>query len=175
MVSNGALFVFEGADVTRKSSVSCTFCELLRGLDPATSFPSFPANHSENGGGLAFRIHHRRASGGLTGSNESSPEAFHVEVLDDGNNVVIDRYWWLNRVDGVARGASAPAIGNLPEAGVSALGRRLPARLFCDDRDEPLRSASMEKWKSWKAAFGNLIARGDGTYPILRIPNPSIP
>lgn len=183
MTTRPRLVVFEGPDATGKSTISTAFTQALqrRGI-PAQAF-AFPGKISGTIGELVYRLHHTPTAFGIQSLTACSLQALHIAAhldaietmirpaLERGQTVVLDRFWWSTWVYGTVGGGSEQVLDALIEAERVAWGPWQPSLLFYVTRKVPLRSEPLEQWHRLQSAYGKLVVRETGRYPVHTLPN----
>ncbi len=180
---NGKLFVFEGPDAAGKSTVSSLFLDTLLAAGAKATKLSFPGKTPGRIGELVYRVHHHPEEFHLNSITPASLQALHIAAhldlietlivpkLQNGECVILDRFWWSTWVYGVVAGADQLILDSLIDAERKAWGEWRPSALFYLTCHVPLRPEPIENWNRLKAAYDTLIRREDTKYPIHLVPN----
>lgn len=183
MNTNGRLIVFEGVDAAGKSTISAEVYAAFIAKHVPASVLSFPGKSPGSIGQLVYRIHHDPENFGVKQLTPTSLQALHVAAhldaiqrviiprLENGETVILDRYWWSTWAYGVADGVDARILDLLIQAEVVSWSGWMPTALFYVTRNQPLRDEAMDKWTACKRAYETLVKRETGLYPIHVIEN----
>jgi len=178
----GRLLVFEGMDGSGKSVLSEATANLLEEQGSPSQLITFPGRIPGTLGHLVYRIHHDANANGINRLSPSSLQTLHIAAhldaieslilpaLAQGEDVVLDRYWWSTWAYGIAAGASRSIIEALVHVERVAWGPQRPACIFYVQREDPDCQWS-EDQQNLKVAYEEIMANEAGNYPIQRIKN----
>lgn len=183
MNTTARLIVFEGVDAAGKSTISDRVHASLIANHIPTSLLSFPGKSQGTIGELVYRLHHEPQKFGVEQLTPTCLQALHIAAhfdaiqrvivprLENGETVILDRYWWSTWAYGVAGGVDTQILDLLIQAEIVSWSGWTPAALFYVTRRHPLRDEVMEKWTACKSAYETLIKRESGRYPVHIIEN----
>jgi thymidylate kinase len=187
MKKRGSLIVFEGPDGVGKSFLSVRTLDHLRLRGKRCQLQSFPGKEEHSLGMLVYQLHHEPQKYDVSQLTMTSRQALHVAAhidiiesrilpaLDDGIDVILDRYWWSTFVYGIVSGIPEFKIDSLINAELTFWAGTRPSILFLVSRKEPLRSEPLDLWPRWKAEYYRLAERESTHYKILEIVNDGKP
>jgi len=177
------LIIFEGADAAGKSTVCSAYRDALARMGFPSCLLSFPGKEPGTLGDLVYKIHHDPHSKGVDRLTSASLQALHVAAhldtieskivprLDDGQTVVLDRYWWSTWVYGVVAGADTKVLHALIEAERVAWGKWLPGLVYLIIRSNPLREEPLKPWLELCQEYKTLAERESELYPVCVLSN----
>lgn len=180
----GKLIVFEGVDGIGKSALAKVLTNRLSQAGIPNQLVAFPGNAPNSLGSLVYRIHHDTMSLGLKSVSELALQAMHIaahlDILDEtiipsleqGNCIILDRFWWSTWAYGIARGISSGQIEPLIEAERRRWGDWKPSTLFLIDGPKPFRTEHVpEMYLRLRGLYHELVAREQGEYRIVPVQN----
>lgn len=145
----GRLVVLEGPDGVGKSTLAGCLTEELQASGVSVLSLSFPGRRSGTLGELVYRVHHHPSHLGVVEPVSAAALqllhiAAHIDViestikpaLDDGQWVVLDRYWWSTWVYGRASGVSSAVLDQMIEVEIAHWADRKPDPVFLVSRSE---------------------------------------
>jgi thymidylate kinase len=181
---NGKLVVIEGPDGSGKSTLAKL---LIKGKDQNNKvLVSFPGNERGELGELVYRLHHNSKEFGIGSITDAALQTMHLAahldaiekkinpLLETGNIVVLDRFWWSIWVYGSEAKISPRLLEQIINIEKSFWGKILPDILFLVDRRISLRmEMDPQKWQKLRALYQNLVIQEASKYPVERISNDS--
>lgn len=183
-MTRGRLLVLEGPDGVGKSSTVRGVAERLRSLAIRHSILAFPGREPGTLGKLIYDIHHDPGCFGIEGMSEAAKQALHVAahldaierrigpLLNEGEHVLLDRFWWSTWVYGVVAGVSINILEALIEAERIQWGSVQPSLVVLLDRDEPIeRDEDMDGWRRIRAEYLMLASKERTRYPVEVLQN----
>ena len=187
MNKHGKLIVFEGVDAAGKSSLSKTFLQSIVAEGRRAKLFAFPGNEPRTLGGLVYKIHHAPLDFGIDKMTAASLQTLHiaahldaieqvfVSALENGETIVLDRFWWSTWVYGLIGGVREAVLEHLISAERVMWGRWQPSVLFYVTRANPLREEPLQSWQKLKIAYETLATREKDKYPVHIISNEGTP
>ena len=181
MNSSGRLYVFEGPDGTSKLEL-CRFlvkhlaregvkCELL----------SFPSRETSALGEHVYQLHQNTTQYGLRYLNPASSQLLHVAAhidtiercilpaLKKGRTIVLDCFWWSTKVYGAVKKIKSRLLNSIIVPELIVWGKVQPDALFLIQRNTPLRTESLSKWRQRHKIYERLVDEQAEKYPIYSI------
>ena len=173
MLDWGRLLVLEGPDGVGKSSTVRGVAERLRSLAIRHSVLAFPGREPGTLGKLVYDIHHDPKRFGIQGMAEAAKQALHIAahldvierrigpLLNEGEHVLLDRFWWSTWVYGVVGGVSLNVLEALIEAERIQWGWIRPSLVVLLDRDGPIeRDEDINEWGRIRAKLSDARVQG---------------
>lgn len=185
MLRSGRLIVFEGADGVGKSELSSRVASAIDSAGMSTHLLSFPGRQQGTVGNLVYRIHHCSEALGISALSPASLQTLHVAahldaietniipMLERGECVVLDRFWWSTWVYGAVAGVSREILDALIALEDLAWRGWKPSLAFHVRRRNPLRDEASENWNQLVATYVKLVEEERGNYPIVELWNDS--
>jgi dTMP kinase len=186
MADVGKLFVFEGPDGVGKTTLAMSFAEHLveRGMD--CEFMSFPGREVGTLGHHVYELHHAAARFGIESIRPLSVQVLHIAahidaietrilpLLNSGQHVVLDRFWWSTWVYGTVAKANQRALTAMINAERACWGQTQPSAAFLITRTLSLREVEVEgRWRELCEVYGELACVERNQYPVHVIRNDS--
>jgi hypothetical protein len=94
-----------------------------------------------------------------------------IPALEQGQTIVLDRYWWSTWVYGKVGGMKPKVLDALIEVERLAWEKWQPSLVYYVTRTTPLREEPLETWHRLNATYEELLARESGRYPIMVLRN----
>jgi thymidylate kinase len=183
-VTQGRLLVLEGPDGVGKSSAVRGVAERLRFLRIRHSVFALPGREPNTLGKLIYDIHHDPERYGVEGMTEAAKQALHVAahldaierrigpLLNEGEHVVLDRFWWSTWVYGIVGGTSHSILEALIEAERIQWGSLQPSLVILLDRDRPIDcDEDLNGWRRIRDGYLMLASKERDHYPIEIVQN----
>jgi thymidylate kinase len=180
----GKLIFIEGPDGVGKTTTIESLKAELDLRPKKYEFLSFPGRAMRTLGNLIYEIHHDPIKFGVAEMSGLSKQALHIAAhldaieriigpkLDEGTNIILDRFWWSTLVYGSASGANPDALLGLVEAEKILWGARKPALAILLDREAPIeRDDRLSDWLKLRAAYRVLADKERDFYPVRIIEN----
>jgi thymidylate kinase len=181
---DGLLFVFEGPDgVGKTSTVRQVGDRLSARTKRRVRAVSFPGSVPGTLGELVYQLHHstKRLNRQPTSTSlQMMHVAAHIDALEneilptlnEGDIVLLDRYWWSTIVYGQMSGANAEFLTAMINIELKAWQSKSPTALFLLRRDAELH-AEPTPFNSLAAQYDELANIEKGKYPIIKLNNDS--
>jgi len=183
LLTNGRLYVFEGADGVGKSTIIKSVAARLKDSVGILSL-SFPGQESGSLGKLVYDIHHTSSDFGIKKIDPLSLQVLHVAAhidciqkqikpaLDQGKTVLLDRFWWSMMAYGESAGIPCSILQHLRELEGKIWDVIKPIQLFYIQTQASFRpELSPSKWKKVTAIYAKLVTSESDNYPITIIKN----
>lgn len=181
---SGSLVVFEGPDGVGKSTLADRTARYFQGSSQRCELFSFPGNEAGTLGKLVDEVHHGSLVLGIQEISPTSLQLLHVAahidsienriapLLEDGTNVILDRFWWSTWVYGRRFGANANSLEMMLHIERNHWRGYRPAVLFLIDREEPFPPTEPScSWQELRASYA-ILAKQEGTaYPVVTVLN----
>ena len=180
------LIVFEGVDAAGKSTVCEHYLKALVGCEISCRLLSFPGKKPGTLGELVYQLHHVPQSKGDERLSPASLQALHIAAhldaietiivpsLENGDTVILDRYWWSTWVYGIVSGADPKVLESLIEAERLAWGSWQPDILFHVIRSSPLREEPADIWERLCREYDALANRESDRYNVCELNNEGV-
>lgn len=181
---HGKLIVVEGPDGAGKTTLARALLEQLNSIDQPHRLLGFPGNEPGSLGQHVYELHHNSSRFNVNSIHKASLQILHIGAhvdaietiilpdLEQGINIILDRYWWSTWVYGVASGVARGSLERMIEVEKYHWGDNLPTIAFLIDRDESLRQdIPSKRWKELRVAYRELREIEEGKYPIEVIRN----
>jgi len=97
-------------------------------------------------------------------------ESTILPILNRGEHVVLDRYWWSTWVYGIVGGASPRSLRAMIDLELLHWGKVRPDLLFLVRRKTPLREQYTQRWQQLSASTADWPCGNDGN-TLCVIPN----
>ncbi|MDH4100651.1 MAG: hypothetical protein OEV28_08780 [Nitrospirota bacterium] len=180
--NRGRLIVFEGVDAAGKTTLSNELCVLLRHNYQSVRHCQFPGRQQGTLGELVYRLHHFHSS--TFGVPKIAPcslqllhiaahvDAIELEIkpaLQDGEWVVLDRFWWSTYVYGLDDGVSESQLQLMIDIEKNAWGSIRPDIVFLVDSAIPLRDdeANSIAWQRKRQTYNRLAVSEENIQKCL--------
>ena len=184
-MQRGRLIVFEGPDGCGKTTLSKALWEQLCQQGERTVWSSFPGRDAGTLGHLVYQLHHESGQFGIQSLAPIGLQGMHIAahldaifqrllpLLDAGQSVVLDRYWWSTWAYGHAGQVHASVLDGLIGAEKTAWVDHLPTCVFLVRRQQPIREDYPEKWIALNRAYEELAGKERVHYPVVTVWNES--
>ncbi|MDK2981666.1 MAG: dTMP kinase [Chloroflexota bacterium] len=179
---NGKLIVFEGPDGVGKTSIVESIIESSTFSDWKVF--SFPGQEEHSLGKKIYEIHHNPQDLDIDSIDPESLQILHIAahvdiiksriipMLDNGLNIILDRYWWSTWVYGIHYGVDQKQIEKILQIELYYWEKYLPNILFLINRDTPLKDEiELENWHKLQSLYLNLYSLEGSKYPIEIVNN----
>lgn len=180
----GKLVILEGPDGVGKSTaanlITQYFAESLNSFELVT----FPGKEENTLGKLVYDLHHQPESFGVKNISQTSNQilhiAAHVDALErlilpklrEGQNLVLDRFWWSTWVYGIVSGVRRQSVKRMIELENLYWKGFLPSAVFLLSREGPIdRKVSLSDWRRLGHEYKVLAEREKTKYPVIKIIN----
>lgn len=180
----GKFFIFEGPDGVGKTTVVAGLKERLASSEERFEFLSFPGRDEGTLGKVVYQIHHSPQDFNIGAMSELAKQALHIAahfdaietrikpLLEDGVNIVLDRFWWSTLVYGKVGGVEPLTLEQLVAAEKLVWGATLPTMAFLVDRDRPInRSENIEMWLKLRSGYAELADKERSNYGVMTLSN----
>lgn len=183
-MNRGLLLVVEGPDGVGKSSIVRGVAQHLQSLGIRHSVLSFPGHEPGTLGKVVYDIHHDPARFGIVRMSAAAKQALHIAahidaieqkiipLLEVGEHVLLDRFWWSTWVYGIVDVVSTKLLEALIKAERIHWGSVRPSLVVLLDRNEPIeRDEDMNDWKRMRAEYLALASKEKSHHPVEIVQN----
>lgn len=179
----GRLFVFEGPDGSGKTALARLFLGWLRMRGSPCEYLAFPGLKEGTLGKRVYDLHHDIQNGTIVPAHPTSLQLLHIAahidavestilpILNRGEHVVLDRYWWSTWVYGIVGGATPRSLQAMIDLELCHWGKVRPDVVFLIRRMTPLREQYTQQWQKLSIQYGKMATRERRKYPVCVIPN----
>lgn len=184
MTRLGKLIVFEGPDGAGKSTLAHALQQLLSSTKTKWSLLAFPGNEEGSLGKHVYTLHHNMDQFAISKINPESLQILHVAAhvdwienrikpaLKQGENIIMDRFWWSTWVYGMSSGVDQQALEKLIDLEIYHWQDILPQIVFFIDCPVPFRKEmGDEKWSQIRSLYHVLSKRESNRYCVIHIEN----
>ena len=181
--SLGQLIVFEGPDGVGKSTLSQALVEKLADIGLSCEYLTFPGKEAGTIGRLVYDLHHDPETFGLGKVTATSLQTLHIAAhldvieqriqpaLNEGQWVVLDRFWWSTWVYGQAFSVDRTMLDAMIQVERLQWAGTKPAVVFLIDRsNDPPNDNGRAKLRE---GYQILFEREQDQYPVRLIQNDS--
>lgn len=180
----GSLFVFEGPDGVGKTTIIKAVRQKLKDYSTKIIALSFPGKQAGTLGRLVYNFHHDISAFNVSDVHPVSLQLLHIAahidtiskaiipLIEEGNIVLLDRYWWSTVVYGKKAGIKEVVLHNMIDIENHFWGNHLPKGVFLLSRTTPLKDElNLDEWNVIKAEYAALKNREEKKYPIFEVFN----
>jgi len=173
----GRLFVFEGPDGVGKSTIIGEVEERLHRVGESCVRLAFPGKEPGTLGLHIYELHHQAEQFGVRSLSPLSLQLLHVAAhvdaierqilpyLQQGQVVLLDRYWWSTWVYGIANGLPIAQLERMIAMEKLVWQGVIPTTLFILSRTSSIVNPAIAK------VYGELIEQERGIYPVTALVN----
>jgi thymidylate kinase len=169
--NKGRLIIFEGVDAVGKTTLSEELCTYLISKKLPVRLCHFPGSEEGTLGELVYRIHHLHDSEfGITRIEPCSLQLLHISAhvnaieyeikpaLENGEWVILDRFWWSTYVYGLDSGVNEKSLRSMIEVEKHAWGPVTPDIVFLINTEKPMRKDEVNSlaWQNKRRAYLDL-------------------
>lgn len=180
----GRLIVFEGPDGVGKSTIASALSEAFGRRDQKHRLMTFPGKDPGTLGALIYQIHHDPGRFAIDTMSEAARQTLHIAAhldaierlirptIEEGTDVLLDRYWWSAWVYGLVGGMDRALLQGMISFERSAWDDLHPTLAILVTRQTPLRKETpSETWEAHVREYSRL-ARSEGcNHPVLELDN----
>ncbi len=180
----GRLIVFEGPDGAGKTTLISRYADYAREVEGSVTTLSFPGREPGSLGSHIYALHHEPGQFGIVGMTAESLQALHVAAhldaidrfirprIEQGEMVLLDRYWWSTWVYGIDAGAREETLNALAECERGHWGSLTPSAIILVTRRDSLRAEDAgEAWSRRMRLYQTVAEREQSRYPVRIIHN----
>ena len=181
--SSGKLFIFEGPDGVGKSTLAEWFKNHLQESGISSQLLSFPGKETGTLGRHIYELHHDPSCLGIDRLTAGSLQLLHVAahidaieqrvkpLLEGGQTVVLDRFWWSTFVYGLVGGVERSVLEQMIAVERLVWHPIEPDCFFLVMRTAPLRPEPPDLWSRWREAYLSLAKEEQKRHPVLMVEN----
>lgn len=182
----GRFIVFEGVDAVGKTTLSEDLFNYLSSKKIPVRLCRFPGTQKGTLGELIYRVHHSHESEfGIEQIEPCALQLLHISAhidtieqeikpaLDNGEWIILDRFWWSTYVYGVDSGVSETSLHNMIEIEKSSWNSNVPDILFLIDSSQPMRDDELnsQAWQNKRKIYHELSRKENTNYKCIPINN----
>lgn len=181
----GKLIVFEGPDGVGKTTLAHRLTKVLASSGCSYGYVAFPGRAEGSLGRLVYRLHHEPEELGIKSITPTALQALHVAAhldglesiilpaLEQGSNLLLDRFWWSMDVYGETQGVSKALLSALHRLELTGWQDVLPDIVFLVERHQPFTPEALPTWNRLVSAYISLAEQESKRYPVVRLKNDS--
>ena len=180
----GSLIVLEGPDGVGKSTLSSEIYNHFKGSLSEFHILSFPGKEQGTLGKLVYDLHHEPQKFDVNKITNTSNQLLHVAahidsieqtiipMLKQGNNLVLDRFWWSTWVYGVTSGVKRSFLKRMLDLEKTFWHNFKPDAVFLINRNNPIdRDVNLFEWAGLSHEYDVLAERETNEYPVFKVSN----
>lgn len=180
----GKLFVMEGPDGVGKTTITHNLTDHLNSIGIPCDHFAFPGHEPGTLGRLVYDFHHNPTRFGVESINPTSLQVLHIAAhidvmertilptLENGRNIILDRYWWSTWVYGRVSGINTRSLQAMLNVEFTYWNEILPTAVFLISRSKPLHEeVSVDKWNKLCVAYYELASEQKQRYPVHIVNN----
>lgn len=184
MTKQGKLFVLEGPDGVGKSTLAEGLIDRLNSDEICFERLAFPGNEAGTLGQLVYEFHHNPAHFGVKLVNPACVQILHIAAhidaieryilpaLQDGKNIILDRFWWSTLVYGKVYGVNSRSLEAMLNIELIHWNEVLPTAVFLISRPASLLQENpADKWDAISTSYNELANEQRQRYPVYHINN----
>jgi dTMP kinase len=184
MSTRGSLIVFEGPDGVGKSTIARMLVSYLRRSGHRCEYFAFPGIRPGSLGRFVYDLHQVNDAQQSLFMHPASVQLLHVAahvdeievrikpVLEAGQHVILDRFWWSTWVYGRVRGVSTEVLDLMIQVELLHWRHIKPAKIFVLDRaDTPGMHSLQGNHNLLREEYGRLALREEKTTSVDLIRN----
>lgn len=182
--SKGRLIIFEGVDAVGKTTLSEELCTYLISKKIPVRLCHFPGSKKGTLGELVYRIHHLHDSDfGISRIEPCSLQLLHISAhvdsivyeikpaLDNGEWVILDRFWWSTYVYGLDSAINEKSLQSMIDVEKLTWGKVNPDIVFLIDTGSPMREDEINSpsWQNKRRIYHGLAYKESSSYKCVTI------
>jgi len=182
--NNASLIVVEGPNEVGKTTLARRLAELVDRRGLPCKVIAFPGNNRGTLGNLVKRMHNKPSLFDIEHIEPASLQVLHIAahidsienrirpLLEEGTNVILDRFWWSTLIYGRVSGIEKGVLDEMIDLEKRYWDGILPKKVFLIDRDSPLNSdVDSESWSQIRNEYLNFVKSTEHDYPVEVISN----
>lgn len=183
-MNKGRLVIFEGPDGVGKTTLANALVERWTTQGRKCLYYAFPGHQTGTLGELVYRVHHDDPRLGVTSVSPASLQLLHIAAhidaierfllpaIQNGTDVVLDRFWWSTWVYGVNQGVSTEVLDSMIHVETLYWGSHKPAAVFLVSRTEPLRvETDPQSWQDLCERYRVIARKQSKHFPVFTLFN----
>lgn len=182
--NRGRLIIFEGVDAVGKTTLSEELCSYLLSKKISVRLCQSPGSKKGTLGELVYRIHHLHDSEfSVTKIEPCSLQLLHISAhvdsieyeikpaIENGEWVILDRFWWSTYVYGLDSGVNEKSLRSMIEVEKLAWGVVNPDIVFLVDTEKPMREDEVNTpaWQNKRQVYLSLTHKESGFYKCVTV------
>ncbi|SRR5260370_4117460 len=184
MTRQGKLYILEGPDGVGKSTLSKGLLDRLNIDGIYFERFAFPGNEVGTLGHLVYQFHHDPAHFGINAINPACVQILHIAAhidtieryilptLQNGKNIILDRFWWSTLVYGKVYGVNQRSLEAMLNIEFIHWDEVLPTAVFLIRRSNNLlREKPVDVWNALRTSYHELADEQKQRYPVYIINN----
>ena len=184
MTKQGKLFVLEGPDGVGKSTLAKGLIHRLNIDEIHFERLAFPGNDAGTLGQLVYEFHHNPEQFGVKSVNPTCVQILHIAAhidvierhilpaLENGKNIILDRFWWSTLVYGKVYGVNSRSLEAMLNMEFIHWNEVLPTAVFLIGRSASLlQEKPADKWGAINTSYYELANEQKQRYPVYHINN----
>lgn len=181
---SGNLYVLEGPDGVGKTTLAKEVVNFYSSSKIPFTYMSFPGREPGTLGAHIYKLHHDPKSYEINSLGPASLQLLHISAhidsienriiptLKNGQNIILDRFWWSTWVYGYTSGIPRRFLKAMLRLEIEYWGRVMPSGVFLINRSLSSQQFENERGKL-QIAYYELAEDQKRRYPVHMISNNS--